>query len=58
MSKGFLFFQSWLVSELNSGNAVVAVGAAHLPGPDGLVSLLTQAGYRIRPTRIPGRSTP
>lgn len=51
-------WMSRLVPELNSGNAVVAVGAAHLPGPDGLVSLLTKAGYRIRPTTIPGRSTP
>lgn len=30
----------------------VAVGALHLPGPDGLIQLLRQAGYTVRPVNI------
>lgn len=47
-----------LIAELNAGNAVVAVGAAHLPGSDGLVTLLTNAGYRVKPIVVPGQKTP
>lgn len=32
---------------LAKGNAFVAVGALHLPGPDGLVELLRKAGYTV-----------
>lgn len=35
---------------LQEGNAFIAVGALHLPGDDGLLSLLTHAGYRV--TRV------
>lgn len=42
-----------LRTELDAGNAVIVVGAAHLPGPDGLVSLLRQAGYDVRLTMLP-----
>ncbi|RQH04349.1 TraB/GumN family protein [Paraburkholderia dinghuensis] len=38
---------------LDQGNAVVLVGAGHLPGPAGLIRLLTQAGYRVEPTILP-----
>lgn len=34
-------------ARLNHGNAFIAVGAAHLPGPDGLLYLLERGGYRI-----------
>lgn len=34
--------------ELATGSAFVAVGALHLPGERGLLSLLEQAGYRVR----------
>lgn len=34
---------------LQEGNAFVAVGALHLPGPQGLLRLLEQAGYRLTP---------
>ncbi len=36
--------------ELAAGDAFVAVGALHLPGEKGLLSLLEQAGYRL--TRV------
>lgn len=32
---------------LRQGNAFIAVGALHLPGPQGLLSLLRQRGYRV-----------
>lgn len=34
-------------SRLRRGNAFIAVGAAHLPGPQGLVELLEREGYRL-----------
>ena len=42
-----------LVSELTKGNAVVAVGALHLPSDDGLLALLEDAGFRITPLPDP-----
>lgn len=34
---------------LEKGGAFIAVGAMHIPGETGLVSLLRQAGYRVTP---------
>ena len=34
---------------LAKGNAFIAVGALHLPGKEGLVELLRQAGYKVTP---------
>lgn len=36
-------------SRLLEGKAFIAVGAAHLPGADGLLTLLAQHGYRLTP---------
>ncbi|HYQ72222.1 MAG TPA: TraB/GumN family protein [Gammaproteobacteria bacterium] len=33
---------------LKAGNAFIAVGALHLPGETGLLSLLEQRGYTVR----------
>jgi len=38
-----------LGERLKEGNAFVAVGALHLPGEQGLLRLLTDAGYRVSP---------
>ena len=48
--------QAWMAPlkiQLNQGNAVVLVGAAHLPGREGILALLTKSGYRIREVRLP-----
>lgn len=37
-------------ARLQEGNAFIAVGALHLPGKDGLLQLLSAAGYRL--TRV------
>lgn len=42
-----------LRSALDGGDAVVLVGATHLPGHDGLLALLSRAGYRVSPTTLP-----
>lgn len=38
---------------LLDGNAVILVGAAHLPGPDGLLRLLSERGYTISHIDLP-----
>lgn len=38
---------------LNDGDAAIVVGAAHLPGPDGLVARLRADGYQVEPVRVP-----
>ncbi|MCB6176959.1 TraB/GumN family protein [Rhodobacter sp. Har01] len=39
---------------LDSGGAVLAVGAAHLPGELGMVEMLRDAGYRVERVLLPG----
>jgi len=38
-----------MAERLKEGNAFIAVGALHLPGEQGLLRLLTDAGYRVSP---------
>ncbi|MBB5192795.1 hypothetical protein HNQ50_003549 [Silvimonas terrae] len=42
-------FADRLQAPLSKGNAFIAVGAMHLPGPQGLVALLKKAGYTLTP---------
>lgn len=42
-----------LIKYLDEGYAVVNVGAAHLPGPNGLIALLRERGYRVEPILLP-----
>lgn len=42
-----------LVQYLDEGNAFVNVGAAHIAGKKGLVSLLKARGYRVEPMQLP-----
>ena len=37
------------VQYLAAGSAIIAVGAMHLPGPEGLVELFRKAGYTVSP---------
>ena len=37
---------------LDDGSAVIVVGAYHLPGPNGLVALLRERGYTVKPTLL------
>ena len=38
---------------LSEGDAIVVVGAMHLPGADGLVARLIEAGFAVRPVMLP-----
>jgi uncharacterized protein YbaP (TraB family) len=38
---------------LDEGNAVVVVGAAHLPGQSGLIHLLEKSGYAVERISLP-----
>jgi len=38
-----------LQKHLRDGRTFVAIGALHLPGPQGVLSLLVAGGYRVRP---------
>jgi uncharacterized protein YbaP (TraB family) len=43
-----------LIPNLEQGNVVVVVGAAHLPGEDGLLRLIEKNGFSISKVQIPG----
>ena len=38
-----------MTERLDQGGAFIAIGALHLPGEKGLVSLLKARGYRVEP---------
>ncbi len=40
-----------MVPYLKQGNSFIAVGALHLPGPQGLIALLRRQGYQVTPVR-------
>jgi uncharacterized protein YbaP (TraB family) len=42
-----------LLAWLDEGTVFVAVGALHLPGQDGLVTLLRQRGFELQPLPFP-----
>ena len=41
---------------LDLGGNVILAGAEHIPGPQGLMSMLRAAGYSVTPTTLPARS--
>ncbi|MFZ9027678.1 MAG: TraB/GumN family protein [Crocinitomicaceae bacterium] len=41
-----------IITILSDQNAFVAVGAGHLGGPSGLIRLLRQVGYTVKPIRL------
>ncbi len=45
-----------LLTALKGGGAVVMVGAGHIGGPDGLITLLRDDGFEVAPTTLPARS--
>jgi uncharacterized protein YbaP (TraB family) len=42
---------------LDTGQAVILVGAMHLPGPSGLISRLRSAGYVATPIMLPAKAS-
>ena len=47
-------WMSRLTQSLDAGDALVLVGAVHLPGPDGLIARLAAKGYIVRKVTLPG----
>lgn len=49
-------FVERLADDLAEGGVVVAVGAGHLPGKDGLVTMLRAEGYEVTRVPLPGEA--
>lgn len=49
-------FMDRLADELPQGGVFIAVGAGHLPGSSGLVTLLREAGYDVTRVVLPGEA--
>ena len=49
-------FLETLRPELDRGDVVVAIGAAHIPGETGMIELLRQAGYTVTRLPLPGEA--
>lgn len=47
-----------LFAYLDDNQVFVAVGALHLPGEEGLLSLLRSRGYELKPLAMPFSETP
>ena len=46
-----------ILKQTPQASQLIAVGALHLPGQDGLLCLLEVQGYRLRPVALDGRRT-
>ncbi|HNP55034.1 MAG TPA: TraB/GumN family protein, partial [Ferruginibacter sp.] len=44
-------------SLLHTGSLFAGVGASHLPGKEGVLALLQQMGYRVRPVQLTGNAS-
>ena len=42
-------------SNIKESSCLIAVGAGHLPGEEGLINLLRKEGYDVRPVNIYGK---
>ena len=51
-----LRFMERLAGELSEGGVFIAVGAGHLPGDEGLVSMLRAEGYDVTRLPLPGEA--
>lgn len=49
-------FLTGIAPEIAKGNAVIAVGAFHLPGENGLVEMLRREGYTVTRLPLPGEA--
>ena len=49
-------FVKRLQRQLSQGGVFIAVGAGHLPGPQGLVALLREEGYTLTRIVLPGEA--
>lgn len=49
-------FLNRLTTDLPGGGVFIAVGAGHLPGKDGLVTMLREAGYEVTRLVLPGEA--
>lgn len=47
--------QEWapiIASNIETGSCLIAVGAMHLPGENGLINMLKEQGYEMNPINL------